>query len=221
MQNPIDNSWNEVLKKDSSQALYTQLLHTLKEARNTPKVTIYPQQKDVFKALRETPLKSVKVVILGQDPYHGAGQADGLCFSVPQGIPAPPSLSNIFKEIESDTGIIRTNTDLTNWAQQGVLLLNSVLTVEAHSPASHSTLGWQDFTDEIIRVVSSTQEHVVFLLWGSYAQSKTSLIDSNKHLILTAPHPSPLSAYRGFLGCKHFSKVNAYLKDHDKAPITW
>lgn len=182
---------------------------------------IYPAEKYIFNSLNYTALNSVKIVILGQDPYHGEGQAHGLAFSVPCGKPAPPSLKNIFKELNDDLGIKRDKTDLTDWAKQGVLLLNSVLTVESGRPNSHIHIGWQAFTDAIIRTISDKRKHVVFMLWGAYAQSKKHLINADKHLILTAPHPSPLSAYRGFFGCKHFSKANEYLKIHGLTPIKW
>ncbi|SFV55215.1 Uracil-DNA glycosylase, family 1 [hydrothermal vent metagenome] len=181
------------------------------------KKIIYPHSKNWFKAFELTPFDKVRVVILGQDPYHGEKQAHGLSFSVPQNIKAPPSLKNIFKEINNDLQIDNKTTDLTPWAKQGVLLLNSVLTVEKNSPASHSNKGWEVFTDKVISLLNQHKKGIVFLLWGAYAQSKSILIDTNKHLILKAVHPSPLSAYRGFFGCKHFSKTNNYLSQ----PINW
>jgi len=181
----------------------------------------YPARRDIFNALDKTPLLSVKVVILGQDPYHGPGQAHGLAFSVPSGVPMPPSLRNIFKELSADTGARRTCTDLSDWAKQGVLLLNSTLTVLSGKPTSHAHLGWEEFTDNIIRVVSDNQDAVVFILWGANARAKRELIDTRKHLVLESAHPSPLSAYRGFFGSKPFSKTNNYLKKHDKNPIEW
>jgi uracil-DNA glycosylase len=185
---------------------------------------IYPKGSEYFAAMNTTPLDEVKVVILGQDPYHGAGQAHGLCFSVRDGVSIPPSLVNIFKEIRSDLSLpddTLSTGDLTAWAQQGVLLLNSVLTVERYQAASHQGKGWETFTDSIIKVLSEQRESCVFMLWGSYAQKKGSVIDTNKHLVLKAPHPSPLAAHRGFFGCKHFSKCNAYLVDKGKSPIDW
>lgn len=183
---------------------------------------VYPPASNIFEAFKLTPFQSIKVVILGQDPYHGPGQAHGLCFSVPDKIPTPPSLVNIFKEIESDTGSKSTSTgNLTDWAKQGVFLLNSVLTVRAGLAGSHRNRGWEIFTDEVIRLISTYREGIVFLLWGSYAIAKSELIPPNKHLILTAPHPSPLSAYRGFMGCKHFSQTNAFLQQQGKSEIHW
>lgn len=184
--------------------------------------TVFPPGAKIFSAFWHCPLPSVKVVILGQDPYHGLGQAHGLAFSVAPGVPFPPSLLNIFKELKSDMGLdLPPNGDLSRWAAQGVFLLNATLTVRANAAGSHQNQGWETFTDEVIRTVSSQSEQVVFLLWGAYAQKKANLIDSNKHLILTAPHPSPLSAYRGFLGCGHFSKANAYLETTGRSPIAW
>ncbi len=186
--------------------------------------TIYPASERVFYALRVTPFEAVRVVIVGQDPYHGPGQADGMAFSVPEDVKAPPSLRNIFKEVQRDVydGQPQPFTnDLTRWAGQGMLLLNASLTVEAHKAASHKDLGWHALTDQIIAQLSANREHLVFLLWGSHAQSKTPLIDAARHLILEAPHPSPLSAHRGFFGCGHFSQANADLVAHGSAPIVW
>lgn len=184
---------------------------------------IFPPPADIFRAFWLTPFSKVKVVILGQDPYHNDGQAHGLCFSVPAGQSVPPSLLNIYKELESDLGIKKNPADgnLENWARQGVFLLNAILTVVAHQAASHRGRGWEGFTDEVIRTLSSRREHLVFILWGNYARSKKSLIDADKHLILEAPHPSPLSAYAGFFGCRHFSRCNDYLKAHGIEPIAW
>ena len=193
----------------------------------------YPPGKDIFNAFNLCPLPAVKVVILGQDPYHGAGQAEGLCFSVKEGVDLPPSLVNIFKEIKADVGTVpevltdaagrrKYNGSLRRWARQGVFLLNATLTVREHQAASHQRHGWEEFTDAVIKTVSDSCEHVVFLLWGSFAIKKQELVAKNRgHLILTAPHPSPLSAYRGFFGCKHFSKANEYLKSKDLEPIDW
>lgn len=184
--------------------------------------TIFPDEADVFNAFTYTPFDRVRVVILGQDPYHGPGQAHGLSFSVPQGVKAPPSLVNIFKEIERDLGIARpAHGNLEHWAKQGVLLLNAMLTVEQRNAGSHQKKGWESFTDAAIEAINRQCEGVVFLLWGSYAQKKGALIDSDKHLVLTAPHPSPLSAHRGFLGCGHFSQTNAYLQARGLPPIDW
>lgn len=184
--------------------------------------TIFPSGDNIFSALDTTPLETVKVVILGQDPYHGPGQAHGLSFSVPQGIKTPPSLVNIYKELHDDLGCnIPAHGYLLSWAQQGVLLLNSVLTVRQAAAASHQGKGWERFTDQVIDVINQQQNNVVFLLWGAYAQKKGQTIDRNKHLVLQAPHPSPLSAHRGFLGCKHFSQANDYLQASGKSPIDW
>ena len=185
--------------------------------------TVFPKESDIFKAFLMTPLSKVNVVILGQDPYHDEGQAMGLSFSVPNGTKVPPSLRNMYKEIESDCGVVKDKYDdsLEEWAKQGVLLLNSILTVAEHAPSSHKGKGWENFTDSVIRVISDKQEHVVFMLWGNYARSKKILIDEKKHLILEAPHPSPFSARTGFIGCKHFSTCNLYLKKYNKQEIIW
>jgi len=215
LQVKLSDSWLQHVSSEFSQDYMLRLKKFLVEEKQSGK-TIYPKGHQYFQALNLTPLDHVKVVILGQDPYHGPGQAHGLSFSVPDGVAIPPSLQNIFKEIHRD---FRQEADpkqkrsgnLTVWAEQGVLLLNSVLTVEQGQPASHRGRGWEIFTDRLIEVVSKERSHVVFMLWGSYAQSKSHLVDTKKHLVLTAPHPSPLSAHRGFLGCRHFSKANAYL----------
>ncbi|MCE5231763.1 MAG: uracil-DNA glycosylase [Mizugakiibacter sp.] len=184
--------------------------------------TIYPPGPQIFAAFDATPFEAVKVVILGQDPYHGPGQAHGLCFSVPPGVPPPPSLENIFKEIQRDLGVPRPDHGcLTPWAHRGVLLLNAVLTVERGQAGSHQGKGWEGFTDAAIDCLNREREGLVFMLWGSYAQAKGRLIDSRRHLVLKAPHPSPLSAHRGFLGCGHFSSANRYLQEHGQAPIDW
>lgn len=182
---------------------------------------IYPEGKNMFAALNAVPFDKVKVVIIGQDPYHGAGQAHGLSFSVPDGVALPPSLQNIYKELESDTGIKRTQGNLSDWASQGVLLLNSVLSVEAGQAASHQGKGWEQFTDQIIRLLNAERQALVFLLWGSYAQKKGAVIDAHRHCILKSVHPSPLSVHRGFFGCKHFSRANAYLQQQGLSPIHW
>ena len=183
---------------------------------------IYPPAKMVFSAFDLCPFNAVRVVILGQDPYHGEGQAHGLCFSVQDGVRLPPSLRNIYKELNNDLGITPTNSgNLERWAAQGVLLLNSTLTVAADKPGSHQGIGWEQFTDAVIQKISDKKEHVVFLLWGKYAQEKGTRIDSKRHLVLTAPHPSPFSAHSGFFGCKHFSKTNTYLNKCCEKPIEW
>lgn len=185
--------------------------------------TIYPDKKYIFAAFEKTAFDDISVVIIGQDPYHGIGQAQGLSFSVSDEIPLPPSLKNIYKEIESDTGTNKDfqNGNLESWADQGVLLLNSVLTVEADNPGSHANKGWEEFTDYVIRQISDTHENIVFLLWGNYAQKKGTIIDRSQHLVLESSHPSPLGAYRGFIGCKHFSRTNKYLRENGKKEINW
>ncbi len=217
----IEPSWahalDDLLQSESMQSLKAFLI---KEARKQQ--TLYPQAQDIFAAFTLTPFNRVKVVILGQDPYHGEGQAHGLCFSVPQGIQPPPSLKNIFKELHADLGITPpTSGCLTGWAQQGVLLLNAILTVRANEAASHRDKGWEAFTDGVIQTISDKREHVVFILWGNYARSKKKLIDASKHLIIESAHPSPLSAYNGFFGSKPFSQTNEYLQSHDLEPIEW
>lgn len=221
MEKLYDESWAPVIKPLFRQEYMKRLSAFVQEERR--RYEVYPPQELVFNAFRLTPFSEVKVVILGQDPYHNVGQAHGLSFSVPEGIAFPPSLKNIFAELSTDIeGFqIPFSGDLTKWAKQGVLLLNATLTVRAHQAASHQKQGWERFTDEIIAKVSSELEHVVFLLWGSYAQQKAVLIDASKHLVLKAVHPSPLSVYRGFFGCRHFSKANAYLQAHGKQPIDW
>ena len=216
----IEPAWKQSLKTVFAQDFFKELVSFVKDEYQNKKV--FPNGKDLFNAFNHSPLDQVKVVILGQDPYHGPNQAHGLSFSVRPGVPFPPSLLNIFKEIKSDIGKdMPPNGDLTRWADQGVFLLNATLTVRAHEAGSHQKKGWEEFTDEVIRVISAQRENVVFLLWGAYAQKKADLIDQSKHLILEAPHPSPLSSYRGFFGCRHFSQVNAYLVLHGKQPINW
>ena len=213
-------SWFEALQSEFSEEYMENLRNFLKERLSNNEV-IYPPMKKIFNCLEITPLDSVKLVILGQDPYHGMGQANGLAFSVKKGMPLPPSLVNIFKEIKSDLRLEPPkHGDLSFWGHQGVLLLNSVLTVGKGSPGSHAGQGWEIFTDEIIKVLNR-KENLVFMLWGSYAQKKGLNIDSKIHKVLKAPHPSPLSAHRGFFGCKHFSQANAYLKNNGKLPIQW
>ncbi len=217
----IEEGWGKALQAFFETDTWERLSFFVREEYKNKKV--YPEPKNIFKAFWLTPFDDVRVVILGQDPYHGPKQAEGLCFSVPEGVPVPPSLQNIYKEIESDVGIKKdfTNGHLEGWARQGVFLLNAILTVVASSPASHKEKGWEDFTDFVIKTISEKREHVVFILWGNYARSKRTLIDTHKHLVLEAPHPSPFSAYNGFFGCKHFSKCNEYLKIHSKKEIDW
>ena len=217
----IEASWLEVLRPQFESPYFAQLKNFLLAERQ--QYTCYPAGSNIFAAFDRTPFDKVKVVILGQDPYHEPGQAHGLCFSVPNGIQVPPSLVNIIKEINSDLGInIPTDRgNLEGWADQGVLLLNATLTVRAHQAGSHQHQGWETFTDAAISALSQQRSGIVFLLWGSYAIAKSQLIDRTKHYVLTAPHPSPLSAYRGFFGCKHFSQCNALLQQQGLQPIDW
>lgn len=216
----IEPSWKSALEEVFQQDSFLNLVSFVKNEYSKEK--IYPEGKDIYNAFWHCPLDQVKVVILGQDPYHGPGQAHGLSFSVQPGIPFPPSLLNIFKEIKNDLGKdMPSNGDLTRWADQGVFLLNATLTVRAHQAGSHQKKGWEEFTDSVIKKISEERENVVFLLWGSFAQKKADLIDASKHFILKAPHPSPLSAHRGFLGCGHFSKANEYLESKGLKPIIW
>lgn len=216
----IEPSWESALEKVFQQDYFKELASFVKDEYSNGKV--FPPGKEIFNAFWHCPINKVKVVILGQDPYHGPGQAHGLSFSVKPGIPFPPSLLNIFKEIKSDLGKdMPPNGDLTRWADQGVFLLNATLTVKETLAGSHQNKGWEQFTDEVIRKINESQPHVVFMLWGAYAQKKAVLIDESKHLILKAPHPSPLSAHRGFLGCKHFSQANSYLILKGIDPIEW
>ncbi|HTN47057.1 MAG TPA: uracil-DNA glycosylase [Flavipsychrobacter sp.] len=217
----IDSSWKDVLTSEFEQPYFSNIVHFLKVEKAAGK-TIYPPGPLLFNAFNTTPFDEVKLVILGQDPYHNPGQAHGLSFSVPDGISPPPSLVNIYKELHTDIGIrVPSKGNLEPWARQGVLLLNAALTVEANKPMSHSKIGWHEFTNAVIRVISEKKPHVVFLLWGSFAKSKQELIDPSKHLILTAAHPSPLSAHNGFFGCRHFSKANEWLKTKGIKPIDW
>ena len=217
----IDSSWYAVLQPQFEAPYFAQLKEFLVAER--AQYTCYPPGSKIFNAFDTTPFDKVKVVILGQDPYHEPGQAMGLCFSVPQGIQVPPSLVNIITEINTDLGVNLPKTcgDLSGWAEQGVLLLNATLTVRAHQAGSHQRHGWETFTDAAIQALSQKRNGIVFLLWGSYAIAKKSLIDTAKHFVLTAPHPSPLSAYRGFFGCHHFSQANAYLQQYGQQPIDW
>ena len=215
-------TWQDALGPQKEAEYFTRLMARVESEREAGKV-IYPPQQDVFNALKYTPLESVKVVILGQDPYHGPDQAHGLCFSVLPGVKTPPSLVNIYKELATDIDgfVIPEHGTLTGWAEQGVLLLNTVLTVEQGKAHSHAKWGWETFTDAVIDAVNRHQQDVVFLLWGSHAQKKGKHIDTSKHHVLSAPHPSPLSAHRGFLGCKHFSQTNQLLSSQNKLPINW
>ena len=216
----LKNSWDKVLADEFEKPYFLQLCEFLKKEYDEQ--TIYPPKQRVFSALKTTEFDDVKVVILGQDPYHGAGQANGLCFSVNKGVAFPPSLMNIFKEIQSDMGTpIPQDGDLTRWSEQGVLLLNATLTVRASQAGSHQKRGWEEFTDAAIRELAERRENIVFILWGSYAQKKGAFIDRSRHLVLTSPHPSPLSAYQGFFGNHHFSKANEYLVQHGKKEIVW
>ncbi len=216
----IEESWGEVLKEEFFAPYFIDLKSFLNEEKKT--FDIYPKGSQIFSALNLTPLPRVKAVILGQDPYHGEGQAHGLSFSVLDGVKLPPSLKNIFKELSDDLGVdMSSSGNLENWAEQGVLLLNSTLTVRKGDAGSHQGKGWEIFTDQIIKSISDLRAGVVFLLWGKFAQAKVDLIDSTKHFILTAPHPSPFSVYRGFYGCKHFSKANKILLENGLEPIVW
>ena len=216
----ITNDWIEVVRPELKKPYYSDLYGFIRQEYSTH--VVYPPADDIFNAFHLTPLSKVKVVIIGQDPYHNAGQAHGLCFSVQPGIEAPPSLVNIYKELQDDLGCyIPNNGYLVKWAEQGVLLLNTVLTVRAHQANSHQGKGWEQFTDAVIRAVNEKDEPVVFLLWGRPAQMKKNMLNNPKHLILEAPHPSPLSAYRGFFGCRHFSRANEFLVQHGMAPIDW
>lgn len=217
----IEQSWKDVLKGEFEKDYFKKLTEFVRSEYLSGK-TIYPEPKNIFNAFNLCPLSNVKVVIIGQDPYHEPHQAHGLCFSVQSGVDFPPSLVNIYKEIESDIGHKSiTNGDLSAWARQGVLLLNSTLTVQAHIAASHSGKGWETFTDAVIRAVNETQKNVVYMLWGSFAQKKADFVDNQNNLILKSAHPSPLSAYRGFFGNHHFSRANEYLIQNGKTPIDW
>ena len=215
----IGNSWDELLKEDFESESYQKLRAFLAQEYRSRR--IYPDMHDIFNALKYTAYEDVRVVILGQDPYHGAGQAHGMCFSVKPNVPAPPSLVNIFKEIEDELGIRNTSPYLVPWAEQGVLLLNTVLTVREAQPNSHKDKGWEILTDSIIRKLNARKEPIVFMLWGGNARSKKALINAPQHLILECPHPSPLSAYAGFFGCGHFAKCNAFLQKQGFKPIEW
>jgi uracil-DNA glycosylase len=217
----INDTWKEVLKAEFNKPYFLQIVAFLRTEKMAGK-TIYPPGQLIFNAFNTTPFDKVKVVLIGQDPYHGQGQAHGLCFSVQTGVTTPPSLINIYKELNADLGIpIPNHGNLTKWAEHGVLLLNASLTVRANEPMSHARIGWAEFTDTVIKKVSDLKEHVVFLLWGKFAQEKQVLIDETRHLVLKAAHPSPYSANNGFLGCRHFSKTNEYLVKNGIDPVDW
>ena len=216
----IEESWKKQMQDEFDKPYFETLTRFVKAEYAT--TTVYPPGGEIFAAFDACPFEQVRVVILGQDPYHEPGQAHGLCFSVNDGVQFPPSLQNIFKEIESDLGIsLPTSGNLTRWARQGVLLLNATLTVRAHQAGSHQNHGWETFTDAVIHRLASQRENIVFILWGSYAQRKGAFIDRSRHLVLQSPHPSPLSAYRGFFGNRHFSQANQYLVEHGYSPIQW
>jgi uracil-DNA glycosylase len=216
----MKNHLEEVLAPEFEKDYFIRLTDFVRQEYQT--TTVYPPGKLIFNAFNLCPYNKVKVIIIGQDPYHGPGQAHGLCFSVNDGVPFPPSLQNIFKEIHDDLGTpIPATGNLTRWAEQGVLMLNATLTVRAHQAGSHQRKGWEEFTDAAIRALAEKREHLVFILWGSYAQKKGAFIDRNKHLVLTSVHPSPLSAYNGFFGNRHFSRANEYLIQHGETPIVW
>lgn len=221
MQVKIEPSWYKVLEKEFGEEYFVKLTEFVKSEYQNK--VVYPPPKFIFRAFDLTPFNKVKVVILGQDPYHGEGQANGLCFAVNKGVRLPPSVQNIYKEITSDLGHPPKypDGDLEEWAKQGVLLLNATLTVEAHKAGSHQNIGWEQFTDAVIKVLSEQKEHLVFILWGAYAQKKGAVIDSTKHLIIRSPHPSPFSAYSGFFGSTPFSKCNYYLTLNGDSPIEW
>ena len=215
----IESSWKQALKEEFNRDYFKQIVHHIKIEREQG-IIIFPKGSNIFKAFEVTPLPKVKVVIIGQDPYHGLGQANGLCFSVNKGIAIPPSLQNIFKELNRDIGLqTPSHGDLMSWARQGVFLLNASLTVRSGEPMSHAQIGWSIFTDQVIKTISDKREKIVFLLWGKFAKEKKNLIDTTKHYVLTAAHPSPLSAHQGFLGCGHFSACNTYLVKNGIDPI--
>lgn len=216
----IAQDWKEILSEEFSKPYFTELVEFVRAEYAAGEV--FPKGRDIFRAFDKCPFDRLKVVIIGQDPYHGVGQANGLCFSVGEGVPFPPSLQNIFKEVNTDTGApIPTSGNLDRWAEQGVLLLNAVLTVRAHQAASHAGRGWEQFTDAVVRAIATRKQGVVYMLWGSYAQRKGAIADPNNNLILKSVHPSPLSSYRGFFGCRHFSKANDYLASVGREQIVW
>lgn len=216
----IAQDWKQILGDEFQKPYFDQLVSFVKAEYASG--TVYPSGSNIFRAFDKCPFDKLKVVIIGQDPYHGPGQANGLCFSVGRGVQFPPSLQNIFKEVQSDIGTpIPESGELDRWAEQGVLLLNAVLTVRAHQAASHAGRGWEQFTDAVVRAIAERKQQIVYMLWGSYAQKKGAIADPQRNLILKAVHPSPLSAYRGFFGCKHFSEANRYLESVGKSPIVW
>ena len=216
----IAQDWKEILCEEFSKPYFAELVEFVRAEYAAGEV--FPKGRDIFRAFDKCPFDKLKVVIIGQDPYHGVGQANGLCFSVGEGVPFPPSLQNIFKEVNTDTGApIPTSGNLDRWAEQGVLLLNAVLTVRAHQAASHAGRGWEQFTDAVVRAIATRKQGVVYMLWGSYAQRKGAIADPNNNLILKSVHPSPLSSYRGFFGCRHFSKANDYLASVGREQIVW
>ena len=216
----IAEDWKEVLHEEFNKPYFDELVGFVKQEYASG--VVYPAGQNIFRAFDKCPFDKLKVVIIGQDPYHGPGQANGLCFSVARGVQFPPSLQNIFKEVQSDIGApVPESGELDRWAEQGVLLLNAVLTVRAHQAASHAGRGWEKFTDAVVRAIAERKKEVVYMLWGSYAQKKGAIADPHSNLILKAVHPSPLSAYRGFFGCKHFSEANKYLESVGKSPIVW
>ena len=216
----IAEDWKELLKEEFAKPYFEELTSFVRGEYGSG--VVYPAGRNIFRAFDCCPVDKIKVVIIGQDPYHGPGQANGLCFSVGEGVPFPPSLRNILQEVHTDVGApIPTSGELERWAEQGVLLLNAVLTVRAHEAASHAGRGWERFTDAVVKAIAERKQGVVYMLWGSYAQKKGSIADPSKNLILKAVHPSPLSAYRGFFGCRHFSAANSYLQSIGKTPIVW
>lgn len=216
----IAEDWGALLSSEFEKPYFAELVSFVRGEYSQHR--IYPRGGDIFRAFDKCPFESLKVVIIGQDPYHGPGQANGLCFSVNDGVEFPPSLRNIFAEVQSDTGApVPASGNLDRWAEQGVLLLNSVLTVRAHQAASHSGRGWEQFTDAVVRTIAERRDGIVYMLWGSYAQRKGAIADASRNCILKAVHPSPLSVYRGFFGCRHFSQANAYLISHGREPIVW
>lgn len=216
----IAQDWKELLQEEFDKPYFKELTYFVREEYTSR--LIFPRAKNIFRAFDKCPFDNLKVVIIGQDPYHGEGQANGLCFSVSEGVAFPPSLQNIFKEVQRDVNSpIPTSGELERWAEQGVLLLNAVLTVRAHEAASHAGRGWERFTDAVVKAIANRKDGIVYMLWGSYAQKKGAIADPSKNCILKAVHPSPLSAYRGFIGCSHFSQANSYLKSIGKEPIIW
>ena len=221
MEVKIDESWKKEIGGEFEKPYFKELAEFVRQEYKSG--AVYPPPKNIFNAFELCPFEKVEVVVLGQDPYHGISQANGLCFAVGEGVPLPPSLQNIFKEIESEYGSPMKNRsgDLSRWAKQGVLLLNATLTVRAHSAGSHQNKGWEEFTDATVKALSEKREHLVFMLWGNYAKNKGAHIDRAKHCVLEAAHPSPFSAHSGFFGCNHFKKANEYLEKHNKKPIDW